>query len=183
MCCSLRVLCMVLAVSSLVLWCGCNLIVVDEEQPPLGGGAGGGDLDNGMRLGETTNSGCLGMRDGEEPGVFASDAEFEAAGVDYPGCDDDEIVYTVEAGTLTVVHQGATYNCCLEDIAIALDAVGNELSLMELEVVPDPCRCLCCFDIETEITDIDPGTYTMEFCWLENTTGEEQCDTQEVVIP
>lgn len=179
MCRSLRVLCMVLAVSSLVLWCGCNLILGGDEQPPLGGGG----LDDGMQVGEVTNSGCLGMRDGEDPEVFDSEAEFDAAGADYPGCGDDEIVYTTQAGTLNVVHQNATYNCCLEDVAIALDAAGNELNLVETENVTNPCRCLCCFDAETVITGIDPGTYTVEFCWLENITGEEQCDTQDVVIP
>ena len=126
----------------------------------------GGGLD-GAQVGETTNSGCLGMRDGEETEVFETDAELDAAGDDYPGCGDDEIVYTATAGTLNVTHENATYNCCLDDIAIALDAAGNELNLVETENVANPCRCLCCFNAETTITGLDAGTYTVTFCWTE----------------
>ena len=139
---------------------------------------------DGVEMGEVTNSGCLSLREGKDPMVLTGDEGLEAAGDDYPGCGEDEIIYTVEPCTLNVVHQNATYNCCLDGITITLDAPANRLSLTERVCVCKPMPvCNCCYNIETQITGIEPGTYTVVFCWEDWDTDEERCDRQQVVIP
>ena len=131
----------------------------------------------------TTNSGCLNQEFDAEPLTFDTEAELNAAGADYPGCDTEAIVLTAGTGTLGVVHTDATHNCCAEadEIVIALEVDGTTIKLTEAATVANPCRCLCCFDVEATLSDLDAGTYTVEFCW-EDQDGVQQCDTQTVTI-
>ena len=36
------------------------------------------------------------------------------------------------------------------------------ISLYETEVVPDPCYCMCYFDVTTQIADLPSGSYTVD---------------------
>ena len=90
----------------------------------------------------------------------------------------------VEGGTLYVVHESATYNCCPGDIVVSLSIEGSILHLTEQEIPAEwPCPCLCCYNVEATVVNLDPGTYTVEFCWQDWETAGEQCYIDEVVIP
>lgn len=115
---------------------------------------------------EYSNSGCL-----EGP-----EGEFE-----WP-CGEDLIELTVEGNTLYVVHSNATYNCCPDDIVICLSVQGNLLMLTEEEVLTMPCDCWCCYEVAATVVDLTPGMYTVEFCWYDYETDQEQCYVEEIQI-
>ena len=99
-----------------------------------------------------------------------------------PPCGDDEIELVVEDGALHVLHQNATYNCCCDDIVIVLTVEGDVLHLTEVEIVPDPCYCICCYNVQATIVDLAPGTYTVEFCWYDYETDEILCQWEDITI-
>ena len=102
---------------------------------------------------------------------------------DYPCSGDDQIVLTVEPGTLHVLHRNATYNCCPDDIVISLSIEGSLLRLTEEEILTMPCPCVCCYEVDATVVDLAPGTYTVQFCWHDYQTGVERCYLEEVEIP
>ena len=167
--------CMGLAVLCLAGCVGEELPLGAPIVPGLTGGAG---------ISATTNSGCLNVNRGEEPEVFDTDAALDAAGTEYPGCANEAVTLTAGVGTIDVVHSDATYNCCAEadEITIAMAIDGTTITLTETATVANPCRCLCCFDVEATVSDLDPGTYTVELCWEDHETGGELCDTQTVTV-
>jgi len=100
-----------------------------------------------------------------------------------PPCDEAMQLY-VEPGTLIVKHFGATYNCCLDEIVTAVTVDGSVLRLDEVEICTNPCYCICCYDIDTTVVDLEPGTYTVELCYQDYELGAEKCYVaEEVVIP
>lgn len=121
------------------------------------------------RVAEWWNSGCKEGPDGEP---------------DWNACeDDDEITLTPEPCSLHVLHENATYNCCPDDIVISLFADGNLLVLTEEEVLPDPCYCICCYDVEATMVDLAPGEYVVEFWWYDYEMHDYRCYVDEIVIP
>ena len=101
----------------------------------------------------------------------------------YPYCGDDAFELTVSPGALHLVHRNATYNCCPDDIVVSLSVEGHVLRLGELEMLTDPCRCLCCYDVEATIVDLLPGVYTVAFCWHDYEFGAEQCHLEDILVP
>ena len=116
-------------------------------------------------VGSYSNSGCLGNF-------------MEAAG-EY-GCGDDEIVAEVMGNVILLKHFNAFYNCCPDDIAITMTVEGNVLQLKETEINVG-CRCMCCYTVESEIGGVEPGEYTIEYCW--NYPGTSACNTLSVTVP
>ncbi|UCG33957.1 MAG: hypothetical protein JSU68_04830 [Phycisphaerales bacterium] len=98
-------------------------------------------------------------------------------------CGEDELELSVEDGTLHAVHRNALYNCCLDEIVISLTMEDDVLRFDEVEILTMPCWCECCFDAGATVVDLAPGTYTVEFCWFDYDTWQEQCLEQAVVIP
>jgi len=119
------------------------------------------------RIDTYSNSGCL-------PGDAQKDG--------YPWCGDDTFEMTAEAHSLHVTHRNATYNCCPDDIRVELTVAGRTLHLTEEEILTMPCACLCCYDVETTVVGLSPGTYTVEYCWADNELGP-QCHTEDVSVP
>ncbi|MBU0637998.1 MAG: hypothetical protein KKB50_03975 [Planctomycetes bacterium] len=117
-------------------------------------------------VGHCENSGCL-----QEPG--------------YEGpCElDDEIILTVHGNDLKVLHANATYNCCLDDITITLSVQGDVIQLFEEELLTNPCWCVCCFNVDASVRDLEGGRYTVEFWWFDTDTEELRCHVEEIVIP
>ena len=132
------------------------------QGPPLAS-----DLQPLPRVANCTNSGCL--DDPNDPWL--------------PPCGDDEIDLVVADGTLNVLHRNATYNCCRDDIAISLSVEGDLLRLTEEEILTDPCYCICCYEVEATIVSIDPGTYTVLFCWYDYELDQQECSEQIIEIP
>jgi hypothetical protein len=101
---------------------------------------------------------------------------------DLPCPDPDAFILTVEGSTLHVLHESATYNCCLDEITITLSIEGDILKLTEEEIVTLGCWCICCYEAEATIVDLAPGIYTVEFYWFDYETWQEQCYVEEIVI-
>jgi hypothetical protein len=114
-----------------------------------------------------SNSGCLGApgRDEEEPCT-----------------EPDEFELTAGPGTLHVMHRNATYNCCPVDIVISVSVEGNVLRLTEREI-DQQCYCICCYNVDATVVNLEPGTYTVEFCWYDYETEQEQCHLAGIEIP
>ncbi|MBU0616096.1 MAG: hypothetical protein KKI02_00095, partial [Planctomycetes bacterium] len=101
----------------------------------------------------------------------------------FPPCGGDEIELVVEGNALHVLHRNATYNCCPDDIVISLTVEDDLIMLMEEEIVPDPCYCICCYNVEATVVDLVPGTYTVEFCWFDYETYQLTCCWEDIVVP
>ena len=105
-----------------------------------------------------------------------------AAGPDEPCTEDDTFAFVVEGDRLAVTHFDATYNCCPEDIEVSL-AVDEWLLILTEEEIPGmPCDCNCCYEVESAVEGLDPGTYTVEYWWFDYETGQQRCYTDVVVV-
>lgn len=100
----------------------------------------------------------------------------------YP-CGDDEVEFTVVGGELHTRHLNAAYNCCPDEIAVSLFVQGDYLLLTEEEILTNPCYCICCYDVDSTVAGLTPGTYTVEYCWYDFDTSATECVIEEVVIP
>ena len=98
-------------------------------------------------------------------------------------CDDpDELELTIAGSTLHVLHTNATYNCCPDDIVISAVITDGVILLTEEEILTGGCYCICCFDVEATIVNLAPGSYTVQFCWYDYETSEQQCITATITI-
>ena len=136
---------------------------------------------DGPALKSYTNSGCLpGTSTGEDqpPGKLVQQQDGIA------NCGDDEFEFTVDGTVLQIVHRNATYNCCVDDIVVALSVEGTTLTLNEEEdLTSGGCFCTCCYDVEATVTDLQPGDYGVEFCWQDSETDSELCHMEDIVVP
>lgn len=62
------------------------------------------------------------------------------------------------------------FNCCPTSLGVDLEIEGNTITLKEREVLYNPCRCLCLFDMKIVLSHIPPGVYRIRF--IENYTKE-----------
>ena len=60
---------------------------------------------------------------------------------------------------LTLKHQNAGFNCCPE-IATNITIINNTITIKEIEI-SGLCNCLCLFDLDYEIINLPPATYTI----------------------
>ena len=75
---------------------------------------------------------------------------------------DEDIAFSYEDSVLTVTHVNVEFNCCMDHVDVTMEIQDFEITLYEVEVTPDPCWCICPFDVETEIANLPPGTYTVD---------------------
>jgi len=73
-----------------------------------------------------------------------------------------KVEVVVEGLRMTLIHENAMLNCCLDSILVDLNQEGSLLKLVETEVVTTPCDCICPFKVTATIGVSTPGTYTME---------------------
>jgi hypothetical protein len=66
---------------------------------------------------------------------------------------------------LTLKHQNAGFNCCPE-IATNITIINRTITIKEIEL-SGLCNCLCLFDLDYQIINLPPATYTI--------TVVEQC--------
>ncbi len=85
---------------------------------------------------------------------------------------EDEVYAVVDGGTVTVFHDGAVYNCCPDPFEYTVEVAGDQILVVETEVLSNPCFCICCFDLFVEIEDVAPGDYTLTFTWYDYETME-----------
>ena len=131
-----------------------------------------------------TNVGCTSQGADQEPEALEAPEGLDNAGADYPGCTEEAVEFTVDGTTLTVTHVDAAYNCCIEpnETTAVLTVEGQTLNLVENATVANPCDCLCCTDVEATVTDLAPGTYTVNYCWEDDDAAGQECETEDIVI-
>jgi hypothetical protein len=77
-------------------------------------------------------------------------------------CEDwDKIWVEVEGTTIRLFHEGAFYNCCPERFDFEVEFLGDVIVVTEIEILVEPCACMCCYNLSTSIEDVPPGTYTL----------------------
>ena len=69
-----------------------------------------------------------------------------------------------ENGTVSFEHSGAVFNCCMDSVGLEMYSWGSILRVVEREFCAEPCRCICGYKIHGEISDLEPGYYTLEIC-------------------
>jgi hypothetical protein len=83
-----------------------------------------------------------------------------APGVLAEECPPDEVWAEVDGSSVIVHHDNAELYCgAIRDNQITID--GFFITIVETDLPPFT-MCLCCFDLEHEIQDLAPGTYTVE---------------------
>ncbi len=102
-----------------------------------GPGSGGTAFPNVVEI-----TGCL-ERDGSDP-----DAVYSCIEYDY----DD--------GVLTILHTNTCFNCCPVDWGGLVTVEEGVITIEEVEGQGD-CDCLCLFDIEYRIENLEPGEYRL----------------------
>lgn len=65
------------------------------------------------------------------------------------------------SNTLTISHQNATFNCCIESLQAVITVDGNIINIVESENAPEPCFCVCPYDLDMRIVNLLPGEYTL----------------------
>ena len=105
------------------------------------------------------------------------------SGAKGPGwCEEDEFTIHPEPGLVQIAHANATYNCCPDELKVTLTEAGPVLRLWEEEIATHPCRCMCCYKIESTITGLAPGTYIIEYGWVDYGTGP-RVHREQVTVP
>ncbi|MBU8869704.1 MAG: T9SS type A sorting domain-containing protein [Gemmatimonadales bacterium] len=91
----------------------------------------------------------------------------------YPWCSDmDSITAEVVGGDLILRHNLATYNCCPDSFTYNAQISGQTLTVTENEVLTTPCDCMCCFNLGTTITGLEPGVWSIVYRWLDDGTWD-----------
>jgi hypothetical protein len=69
------------------------------------------------------------------------------------------------AGTLTMTHGNAGFNCCPENLSAQFSFDGSTITVTESETFGEygPCLCMCLFDLEFRINNLPPGQYRIVF--------------------
>lgn len=74
---------------------------------------------------------------------------------------EEGIDFSYEDGVLTVFHTNVEYNCCLERVDVEMEISNFVIDLYETEIAPNPCDCLCLYDVVTQIAGLESGNYTV----------------------
>ena len=85
----------------------------------------------------------------------------------------DELQARVDNGKVSFKHSRALFNCCLDSISLEMSAEGNRISVIETEYSGNPCFCQCEYEVQGEILDLGPGTYTIQI--FDESNGEILC--------
>jgi hypothetical protein len=89
-----------------------------------------------------------------------------ASGQDW--CYNADNIYTMVYGSTVVIHHDAAlYNCCPDGFDYSIDQVGDTFYVDEIEILNNPCYCICCFNLAATIEDVAPGEYNMIFSWYD----------------
>ncbi len=82
----------------------------------------------------------------------------------------DRLKLEVQQGRVSFSHWGATLNCCMDSLLLALKREGYRLCVMETEHAASRCDCECDYIVYGEIVGLSPGTCTIE---IRNTAAPE----------
>ena len=110
------------------------------------------------------SSGCKNFEDVAMPETGAI--------VEPPSPDMDCIDYSFEDGVLHLTHINAGFNCCPGEISADITVEGDMITITEHEDMKG-CHCLCLFDVEYEIENLEAGEYTIRFIELYTEEGDD----------
>ncbi len=68
------------------------------------------------------------------------------------------LIIPTSENSIKVTHQNVMFNCCIENPNVKLDKSKNEIVIKESSTNP-VCNCICPYDIEFSIENIEPGSY------------------------
>ena len=74
----------------------------------------------------------------------------------------ESLAFDFQSGVLTVHHVNGVFNCCIERIDVDVSLQGATLSLYEQQYAPQPCDCICPYDVDTDISGLADATYTVD---------------------
>jgi len=97
--------------------------------------------------------------------------------------DADEVYATVDDSRIRLFHLGALYNCCNEPFAFEIAQEEATIYVREIEVLENPCYCVCCFHIYLELVDVAPGDYVIEYSWYDYESEAWRTEPLEVSVP
>jgi len=66
------------------------------------------------------------------------------------------------SGVLSITRSNAAFNCCVDNLAVAVEHDGNTVTITEYDVLSNPCTCLCLYDFEYAVLNLPPGEYDFE---------------------
>ncbi len=100
-----------------------------------------------------------------------------------PSPDEDCVQYEYDGtGILTLKHMNAGFNCCPGEISADIDIENHVITVTEHEAEYG-CRCLCLFDVDYRIENLEPGEYEIVFVELCLEPGDEplefECDLSQ----
>ncbi|MBD3235475.1 MAG: hypothetical protein GF330_02085 [Candidatus Eisenbacteria bacterium] len=106
------------------------------------------------------------------------------ASAQYVWCyDADEIYAEVEGSTVTVFHDAALYNCCPDPFAYTVICEGDTILIEEIEVLTEPCYCVCCHNLWMMLEDVAAGDYLLQFSWYDYEGFEYVQRELEIHVP
>jgi hypothetical protein len=79
----------------------------------------------------------------------------------------DNVYAFVYGSTVVIHHDAALYNCCADGFDYTVDQVGDTFYVEEIEILTNPCYCICCFNLSVAIEDVAPGEYMITFSWYD----------------
>jgi len=86
---------------------------------------------------------------------------------------DEQVTFETGPGTIQVSHRQSMYNCCCE-ISFDVATEGYAIDITEYEeLIAGGCDCLCCFDLEVQVSGLAPGIYTVRIVKNSEYGGEE----------
>ncbi len=88
--------------------------------------------------------------------------------------DTDRMIYAFSNGTLSMTHVNTAFNCCPDSLTATFEISGDTIRIHEEEFLTDGgCRCLCLYDLDYEIRNLDAGTYSIELDQMYLPDGDE----------
>jgi hypothetical protein len=90
--------------------------------------------------------------------VSHSDCKNNQKATDRPSSSCIEYTYDIFHNQLKIRHINAAFNCCPDSMYCVVSVIGNEIHINECEKAP-LCNCICLFDLEIEIDDLNQGQY------------------------
>ena len=80
-------------------------------------------------------------------------------------------IYDFTSGTLKLTHINAGFNCCPGKLTCTAVMHSDTIVISEYEEKAD-CRCNCLYDLEIEITEVNPQKYVI--CFVEPYAPDEE---------
>ena len=93
--------------------------------------------------------------------------------------DQDAVRADVDGSTVTIIHEAALYNCCPDPFEYEVAWEDDQLVVTEVEVLTNPCYCLCCYELYATVENVPSGEWSLLFRWYDY----ETYDWLQVEVP